>query len=111
MRNCARQALRHAAELRTWCNDHLYYQTLRKGTPDDFIALGAYIRRLEVARNLPENRVFYLALPPGIVPGTVEQLDHAGLFKSHGWVRVVFEKPFGHDFKSARALNSCSMNT
>ncbi len=96
----------HSAELRTWCNDHLYYQTLRKGTPDDFAALGAYIRRLEVARNLPENRVFYLALPPGIVPGTVEQLDHAGLFKSHGWVRVVFEKPFGHDFKSARALNT-----
>ena len=95
----------HAGELRTWCNDHLYYQTLRKGGPEDFKNLAAYIRRLEVARNLPENRIFYLALPPGIVPTMVEQLDGAGLLKCQGWSRVVFEKPFGHDFTSARALN------
>ena len=28
------------------------------------------------------------------------------LLKSHGWVRVVFEKPFGRDFQSARRLNT-----
>ncbi len=55
---------------------------------------------------MPENRVFYLALPPDTMPATMERLDEAGLLKSHGWVRVVFEKPFGHDFPSARHLNT-----
>jgi glucose-6-phosphate 1-dehydrogenase len=36
----------------------------------------------------------------------MEKLDQAGLLKSHGWVRVVFEKPFGRDFHSARHLNT-----
>ncbi len=97
---------RHAPDLRQWCEHHLYYQTLREGTLADYEALAACITRMEVARNLPQNRIFYLALPPTIVPETLELLDQTGLLKSHGWVRVVFEKPFGHDFHSARALNA-----
>jgi glucose-6-phosphate 1-dehydrogenase len=97
---------RHAPDLRQWCEHHLYYQTLREGTLADYEALAACITRMEVARNLPQNRIFYLALPPTIVPETLELLDQTGLLKSHGWVRVVFEKPFGHDFHSARALNT-----
>lgn len=97
---------RNPGEIRKWCEDHLHYQTVRDGGPADYEALARFIRRLEIARNLPENRVFYLALPPSTVPSAVEQLDQAGLLKSHGWVRVVFEKPFGHDFHSARSLNT-----
>ncbi|WHZ29913.1 MAG: Glucose-6-phosphate 1-dehydrogenase [Nitrospira sp.] len=97
---------RHAPDLRQWCEHHLYYQTLREGTLEDYQALATCISRMEVARNLPPNRIFYLALPPTIVPETLELLDQTGLLKSHGWVRVVFEKPFGHDFHSARALNT-----
>jgi glucose-6-phosphate 1-dehydrogenase len=97
---------RNASDLRQWCEDHLYYQTLREGGLEDYQALATFVARLEVARNLPQNRIFYLALPPGSVPPTLERLDETGLLKSHGWVRVVFEKPFGHDFHSARALNT-----
>ncbi len=97
---------RNAPDLRQWCEDHLYYQTLREGKLTDYQTLAACIARLEVSRNLPQNRIFYLALPPTIVPETLELLDQAGLLKGHGWVRVVFEKPFGHDFHSARALNT-----
>jgi glucose-6-phosphate 1-dehydrogenase len=97
---------RNASDLRQWCEDHLYYQTLREGSLEDYQTLATFVARLEVARNLPQNRIFYLALPPGSVPPTLERLDETGLLKSHGWVRVVFEKPFGHDFQSARALNT-----
>lgn len=97
---------RNASELRQWCEDYLHYQTVREGGPEDYENLAQFIRQLEVSRNLPENRVFYLALPPTTVPAAMEQLDQAGLLKSHGWVRVVFEKPFGHDFHSARSLNT-----
>lgn len=96
----------NATEVCQWCEHYLHYQTVREGGPEDYEALAAFIRRLELTRNLPENRVFYLALPPSTVPAAVEHLDRAGLLKGHGWVRVVFEKPFGHDFHSARTLNT-----
>jgi glucose-6-phosphate 1-dehydrogenase len=97
---------RNETELRVWCDECLHYQTLHEGRPKDYEALAAYIRLLERTHNMPENRVFYLALPPDTVPIAMERLDQAGLLKSHGWVRVVFEKPFGHDFHSARRLNT-----
>jgi glucose-6-phosphate 1-dehydrogenase len=97
---------RNAPDLRRWCEESLYYHTVRQGGADEYDALAGYIRQLEIARNLPENRVFYLALPPTAVPTTVEHLSRANLLKSRGWVRVVFEKPFGHDFRSARGLNT-----
>ncbi len=97
---------RHDKELRAWCDACLHYQTLHEGTPQDYEALAGFIRRLERSHSMPENRVFYLAMPPATVPAAVELLDGVGLLKSHGWVRVVFEKPFGHDFPSARALNT-----
>lgn len=97
---------RNANELRTWCDACLHYQSVQQGGPEDYEALAHSIRQLERRHHMPENRVFYLALPPATVPGTIEQLDRVGLLKGHGWVRVVFEKPFGHDFHSARALNT-----
>jgi len=97
---------RNETELRVWCDECLHYQTLHEGGVQDYEALAGYIRRLERTHNMPENRVFYLALPPATVPIAMERLHQAGLLKSHGWVRVVFEKPFGRDFHSARQLNT-----
>ncbi len=95
-----------SSDLRRWCDDHLHYLTVHGGSLKDYEALAALLTRLEGAGRKPANRIFYLALPPTTVPSTVERLDQAGLLKSDGWVRVVFEKPFGHDFSSAQALNA-----
>jgi glucose-6-phosphate 1-dehydrogenase len=46
--------------------------------------------------------VFYLEIPPSLFATVVEGLAGAGLV-SHG-ERVVVEKPFGHDVRSAREL-------
>ena len=97
---------RSETELRVWCEECLHYQTLHEGSSQDYEALALYIRRLERAHKMPENRVFYLALPPDTVLNAMERLDQVGLLKSRGWVRVVFEKPFGRDFYSARRLNT-----
>jgi len=97
---------RNEAKLRVWCEECLHYQSLHEGRPQDYEALASYIRRLEFTHSMSENRVFYLALPPDTVLDAMERLDEAGLLKSHGWVRVVFEKPFGRDFHSARRLNT-----
>jgi len=93
-------------DLRRWCDDHLHYLTVHGGALEDYEALAVLLTRLEGTGRKPANRIFYLALPPTIVPFTVERLDQTGLLKSDGWVRVVFEKPFGHDYASARALNA-----
>ncbi|GKS59541.1 glucose-6-phosphate 1-dehydrogenase [Nitrospira sp.] len=93
-------------DLRGWCDQTLFYQTIREGQSRDYAVLAEYIHRVEHEHDLPQNRIFYLALPPGTVPGAIEALDEVGLLKGTGWVRVVFEKPFGHDFHSARALNT-----
>lgn len=57
---------------------------------------------------LPANRLFYLSIAPELVETSVNGLRDAGLITpphSEPWTRVVVEKPFGRDLKSAKALN------
>ncbi len=90
---------------RHWCGECLHYQALGEGTEADYRRLAQRIEQLEAQRGLPGNRIFYLALPPGAVAPTVEMLGRVGLNRSRGWTRLVCEKPFGHDYESARELN------
>lgn len=83
----------------------LFYQTIAQGTAADYAALNARIEKLEQEHGLPGNRVFYLALPPKVFPLAIAGLGKAGLNRSKGWTRLVIEKPFGRDLKSAQDLN------
>jgi glucose-6-phosphate 1-dehydrogenase len=52
------------------------------------------------------RRLFYLAVAPQLYADLVTRLDEAGMTKEDGgWRRVVIEKPFGRDLRSARELN------
>lgn len=53
------------------------------------------------------NRVFYLATSPEHFALIAKQLAEAKLARPQKstWTRIIVEKPFGHDLKSARALN------
>jgi glucose-6-phosphate 1-dehydrogenase len=86
---------------------HLFYQALPKGDVNDYRALGQRIEKLEKDNHLTGNRVIYLALPPAAFPPVIGALGEAGLNKSPGYTRIVIEKPFGHDLKSAESLNDC----
>ena len=48
----------------TWCNSCLHFQSIGKGTPEDFANLKKKIEEIEAEAGLPGNRVFYLALAP-----------------------------------------------
>jgi glucose-6-phosphate 1-dehydrogenase len=55
------------------------------------------------------NAAFYLSIPPAAFPTVLKQLARTGMsdnVRSGGWRRVVVEKPFGNDLKSAMELNS-----
>ncbi len=53
------------------------------------------------------NRLFYLAVAPEYFEEIVDKLGEQGMNREDkdATVRVVIEKPFGHDLDSARALN------
>jgi glucose-6-phosphate 1-dehydrogenase len=86
---------------------NLLYQALPKGDAGDYQALAERIAAIEKEKQLSGNRVLYLALPPAAFPPVISALGQAGLNKSPKWTRIVIEKPFGHDFDSAEALNDC----
>ncbi len=53
------------------------------------------------------NRIFYLATPPSAYSEIIEYLGATGMSEETGggWPRVVIEKPYGKDLKSALELN------
>jgi glucose-6-phosphate 1-dehydrogenase len=80
------------------------------GTFDDdaaFELLKDTIEELDRERGTMGNHAFYLSIPPKAFPQVTEQLRRSGLAeqKNGQWRRVVIEKPFGSDLKTARELN------
>ncbi|OOG72174.1 glucose-6-phosphate dehydrogenase [Algoriphagus sp. A40] len=59
-------------------------------------------RRIHEALGGAKNPTHYLAIPPVLFPTIIAQLDQSGCAKG---ARIIVEKPFGHDYESAKALN------
>src|SRR5689334_6922597 len=61
-----------------------------------------FLAQLDRERGTKGNRLVYFAVPPSAIGPLVEDLGprHAAT----GWIRLVIEKPFGHDLESAREL-------
>ena len=72
-----------------------------------FDRLKATIAELDEKRGTMGNHAFYLSVPPRSFPEVVSQLKRSGLAEEveGQWRRVVIEKPFGSDLKTARELN------
>jgi glucose-6-phosphate 1-dehydrogenase len=71
---------------------------------DDFKNLGQKLQELDNNRHIPGNRIFYCATPPPTYQTIAQQLLAANLSTGPGFHRIVVEKPFGSDLKSAREL-------
>ena len=50
------------------------------------------------------NRVYYFAVPPSAIGTLIDEI--AKRRGAQGWLRLIIEKPFGHDLTSARALTA-----
>jgi len=74
--------------------------------PANYAALRQQINTQEKEWNIPASHVFYLAIPPAIVETIVQMIGEAQLASDRQHVRIVVEKPFGHDLDSAIALNT-----
>jgi glucose-6-phosphate 1-dehydrogenase len=76
----------------------LHYRRMDLSKPDDYAGLKQWLD----ARGA-ETVVLYLATSPHLFPAICAQLGAAGLNESR--VRVVLEKPLGHDLESAQEIN------
>lgn len=81
------------------------YHVVDFGSVESFKSLSGELERIDSESKCGGNRVFYLAMPSDVFGDVAEMIKKGGLLKSSGWKRVVFEKPFGSDLKSARELN------
>ncbi|KPI87665.1 glucose-6-phosphate 1-dehydrogenase putative (G6PD) [Leptomonas seymouri] len=76
---------------------------------EDFKKLDEHLRKLEGEFKGPEtggDRLFYLALPPSAFADACRSIhDGAMPQKGCGRVRVIIEKPFGHDTESSAELS------
>ncbi len=86
------------------------YHRLRFDLLSDYIALNERLKKIDDDWGICTNKLFYLSVPPHFYSEILERL-----YKSHltdgcgpyeGWTRVIIEKPFGNDEKSAKALDA-----
>lgn len=87
----------------------LSYRSVDYGDLTSFISLAVFLRKLDQKYNTKGNRIFYLALPPSLYKDVAQMVGQAGLSKemenNNGWSRLVVEKPFGRDLKTAVELD------
>jgi glucose-6-phosphate 1-dehydrogenase len=90
-------------------SDVLHYRSVDYGELDSFINLAKFLRKLDKKHKTQGNKFFYLALPPSLYKPVAQMLGQAGLSEerenNNGWSRLVIEKPFGRDLKTAVELN------
>ncbi|MBM7622183.1 glucose-6-phosphate 1-dehydrogenase [Bacillus tianshenii] len=63
------------------------------------------VKQREEELNIPENRMFYLSVAPELFNVISSNIKESGLGSTKGLKRLIIEKPFGHDLKSAQELN------
>ncbi|MEO6829977.1 MAG: glucose-6-phosphate dehydrogenase, partial [Acidobacteriaceae bacterium] len=82
------------------------YHAMNFDDGDGYTRLKAMLESLDKKYGTNGGRLFYLATAPGYFAEIIDQLGAHGMAKSDkGAVRVIIEKPFGHDLQSARELN------
>ena len=103
----------------TWLADRMAYLQGDLTKPELYETLCHALEESDRTRNTKGNAIFYLAVAESLFGAVVEQLARSKLSEqpedTNGahrfWRRVVFEKPFGHSFDSARELNRRILTT
>ncbi len=95
------------ADLRDWLLRRLYFVAGEFGDPQLYTRLAQTLADVDKNHNTHGNYFFYLATSPVFFGDIADHLGASELAceKNGQWRRVVFEKPFGSDLESAKALN------
>jgi len=95
------------SEVWGWIEQRLSYLPGDFGDDQTFVNLKEALEKLDREHDTGGNYCFYLATAPQYFAPVIQKLGAAGLTKEgkDRWRRVVIEKPFGSDLKSAEKLN------
>jgi glucose-6-phosphate dehydrogenase len=105
-----REALIHNEEttpetLDAFCS-HLYYQAVNTSDAQDYGKLVPRLDELHDKYQTCGNTLYYMSTPPSLYGVIPECLAAHGLnTEEYGWKRIIVEKPFGYDEKTAQALD------
>ncbi|AVI95732.1 TPA: glucose-6-phosphate dehydrogenase [Haemophilus influenzae] len=105
-----REALIHNEEttpdtLDAFCS-HLYYQAVNTSDAQDYGKLVPRLDDLHDKYQTCGNTLYYMSTPPSLYGVIPECLAAHGLnTEEYGWKRIIVEKPFGYDEKTAQTLD------
>ena len=95
----------NGAMLDKFCS-HLYYQAVNTSDARDYGKLVPRIDELHDKYQTCGNTLYYMSTPPSLYGVIPECLAAHGLnTEEYGWKRIIVEKPFGYDLKTAHALD------
>jgi glucose-6-phosphate 1-dehydrogenase len=87
----------------------LHYRCADFADLESFKHLAQSLRDLDQQFHTQGNRIFYMALPPSVYKSAAHLIGKVGFADEYqngnGWSRIVVEKPFGTDLKTAVDLD------
>ena len=87
----------------------IFYEEMDPNKVKSYKTLKERLDNLDELVRGNRNFIYYMASPPGLYEVITTNLAKQGLNKQgdgEGWKRIVFEKPYGVDLESARALDA-----
>jgi len=87
-------------------SQHVTYMQMDAENDTAYSAITEKVQQIEKEWKTHPNVIFYLAVAPQLVPDIAKKLSTVQLCSDTQTTRIVVEKPFGHDLKSAQELNT-----
>lgn len=85
---------------------HIEYLKADLANDRTYKTIASRIKKTEEAWKAKVSTIYYMSVAPQLAPTIAEKLHKAKLTANASRSRMVFEKPFGHDLKSATELNA-----
>jgi glucose-6-phosphate 1-dehydrogenase len=106
MKQAVQEHARDPFDDQVWSSlaEGMHYVTLDFADDKGEDELRDVLTKLDEERGTGGNRVYYFAVPPSAIGTLVAEI--AERRAAEGWIRLIIEKPFGHDLESAQALNA-----
>lgn len=94
-------------DAKTWkeFGSRVSYRRADFADPAAYQDLARKLEHLDKEWGVTADKIFYLAIPPGMIKTVTSHIGKAKLSRDTEHNRLVIEKPFGHSLESAKELN------
>jgi glucose-6-phosphate 1-dehydrogenase len=95
------------ADEKKWAefSKNIYYQVSDIKDAETYKEFGKRVEKHNAEWKTKANVLYYLAVAPNFFPIIASNISKAKLAEDKKRVRIIIEKPFGHDLETAKELN------